>query len=162
MKAISLSYFIKGSSYWSRLTGIRWQLLLSIAVIWGVSLWLRNEYGQDDSNLWLVMNLFLRLIQWTIVGLFAISLLSALTTWAYFLNCVRNKAVTVQAKFGDGHKAEAGWVPFAISITGPAFRPWFGSIQAQFVFSGMRLSDQSSPIRAGRKYVGCDGPDSAQ
>ncbi len=141
MKAISLSSYIKVSSYWSKLTGIRWQLLLSIAVIWSVSLWLRKEYGQDDSNLWLVMNLFLRLVQWTIIGLFVISLLSAVVTWIYFLNGVKNKAITVQAKFGDGQEVAAGWVPFTIMIIGPVVRPLLGTIQARFVFSEKRLSE---------------------
>ena len=55
MRAVPVSSFIKNSSYWSERAGIRWQLLLSILVFWAVSAWLQQEYGQDDSNLWLVM-----------------------------------------------------------------------------------------------------------
>jgi hypothetical protein len=142
MKSLSLSTFIKFSSYWSKLVGIRWQLLLSVAVLWMVSLWLRNEYGQDDSNLWLVMNQFIQLVKWTIVGLFAISLLTALSTWAYFINGIKNKSISVQAKFGDGQKAEAGWIPVTIMITGPALRPMLGTIQARLVFSEKRMSER--------------------
>jgi Protein of unknown function DUF58 len=142
MKSLSLSSFVKLSTYWTKLAGIRWQLILSIAVLWIVSYWLRNEYGQDDSNLWLVMNQFMRLVQWTMVGLFLISLITALTTWLYFINSAKNKSVSVQAKFGDGQKAEAGWVPLTVMISGPVLRPLLGTIQARLVFSEKRLSDR--------------------
>lgn len=142
MSSVSLSSFIKISSYWSKQVGVRWQLLLSFAVLWLVSVWLRNEYGQDDSNLWLVMNLFIQLVLWTIIGLFVISLLSALATWAYFLQSVKNKRANVQVKFGDGQKAEAGWVPLTIMISGSVLRPLLGTVQARLVFSEKRLSDR--------------------
>ena len=142
MPPISLSSFIKVSSYWSKLAGIRWQFILSVAIIWMVSLWLRTEYGQDDSNLWLVMNQFLRLVQWTIIGLFVISFLAALSTWAFFLNSVKNKTVTIQTKFGDGQKAEAGLVPLSVLIFGPVLRPLLGTIQARLVFSEKRISER--------------------
>jgi len=142
MKSISLSSFIKVSSYWSKLAGVRWQLLISIAVIWGVSHWLRNEYGQDDSNLWLVMNQFIQLVIWTIIGLFAISLVTALATWIYFINCIKNKTTIAQAKFGDGQKADAGWVPLTVLISGPVLRPLLGTVQARLVFSEKRISER--------------------
>ncbi len=142
MSSVSLSSFIKISSYWSKQVGVRWQLLLSFAVLWMVSTWLRNEYGQDDSNLWLVMNLFIQLVMWTIIGLFVISLISALVSWVYFLQCVKNKRVNVQVKFGDGQKAEAGWVPLTIMISGSVLRPLLGTVQARLVFSEKRLSDR--------------------
>jgi hypothetical protein len=142
MSSVSLSSFIKISSYWSKQVGVRWQLLLSFAVLWLVGVWLRNEYGQDDSNLWLVMNLFIQLVLWTIMGLFMISLITAVATWAYFIYCVKNKTVSVQAKFGDGQKAEAGWVPLTIMISGSVLRPLLGTVQARLVFSEKRLSDR--------------------
>jgi|GEM_PF-982097 len=142
MSTVSLSSVIKSTSYWSKLTGVRWQLILSLVILWVASFWLRNEYGQDDSNLWLVMNQFLRFLQFTIIGLFAISLFTALGTWAYFLILIENKKINVQARFGDGQKAEAGWVPLAIMITGPALRPLLGTIQARLVFSGKRISER--------------------
>jgi hypothetical protein len=142
MSSVSLPSFIKISSYWSKQVGVRWQLLLSFAVLWLVSVWLRNEYGHDDSNLWLVMNLFIQLVLWTITGLFTISLISAAATWGYFIYCVKNKTVSVQAKFGDGQKAEAGWVPLTIQINGTALRPLLGTVQARLVFSEKRLSDR--------------------
>ena len=141
MNTISLSSFIKSSAYWSKLAGVRWPLILSVVVLWAASLWLKNEYGNDDSNLWLVMNLFLRFLQYAIIGLFAISLITALTTWAYFLILVRNKKITLQAKFGDGQKAEAGWIPLSVMISGPALRPLLGTVQARLVFAGRRISE---------------------
>lgn len=142
MAQVSVSSFIKFTSYWSKQVGVRWQLPLSIAVLLLISAWLRNEYGQDDSNLWLVMKLFIQLLQGTLVGLFVISLLSALCVWAYFLQRVKNKSVTVQAKFGDGQKAEAGWVPLTITINGLVLRPLLGTIQARLVFAEKKLSDK--------------------
>lgn len=142
MRPISISSFIKLSSYWSKLAGVRWQLLISIAVIWGANYWLRSEYGQEDSNLWLVMNQFIQLVTWTIIGLFVISLITALTTWIYFITCVKNKTVSVQIKFGDGQKAEAGWVPLTVMISGPVLRPLLGTVQARLVFTEKRVSDR--------------------
>src|SRR5438105_4662127 len=127
MKMVSISSVLKSSSYWQNLAGVRWQLLLALLVIWVAGWWLRNEYGQDDSNLWLVMYQLLRLGQYTIIGLFGVSLLSALAVWAYFFNLLRNKKISVQARFGDGQKAEAGWVPIAVMITGPVMRPLLGT-----------------------------------
>jgi hypothetical protein len=140
MSSVSLSSFVKTSHYWSKLAGVRWSFILSIVVLWAVSLWLKNEYGQDDSNLWLVMSLFLTLMKWALVALLGMSLLSALATWAYFINNVKGKSVHVQVKFGDGQKAEAGWVPLTILLIGPVLRPLLGTVQARLVFSQKRLS----------------------
>ena len=118
MSSISLSSVIKTSSYRFKWVGVRWQLILTLIVLWSVSKWLQSEYGQDDSNQWLVMNLFLQLTKWTLIGLFTINFLSAFITWAYFVNGVKNNRLTFQAKFGDGQKAEAGWVPLKIMIHG--------------------------------------------
>lgn len=142
MNSPSFSSLIKSSSYWSRLAGVRWQLVLAVLVIILASRWLHHEYGQDDSNLWLVMNQFLRLVQGTLIGLFALSLLSVLTTYGYFLSLKKNKRITIQAKFGDGQKAEAGWVPLLVMITGPVLRPLLGTIQARLVFSERRMSER--------------------
>jgi hypothetical protein len=142
MSTLSISSFIKNSAYWSKQIGVRWQLLLSFGVFWLMSVWLRNEYGQDDSNLWLVMNLFIQLVLWTVVGLFATSLFTALVTWAFFLYNIRNKRIAVQVKFGDGQKAEAGMVPLTIMISGSVLRPLLGTVQARLVFSEKRLSDR--------------------
>ena len=142
MSTVSISSFITRSSYWSKRVGVRWQLLLSVVLLWLAAAWLRNEYGQDDSNLWLVMNQFILLVQWTVILLFVISLLTALITWAYFLNRLKSKSIAVQAKFGDGQKAEAGWVPIAVLIQGFVLRPLLGTIQARLIFSQKRVSDR--------------------
>jgi hypothetical protein len=143
MSLISLSSFIRNSSYWSKKAGVRWQLFLSVIVLWLASIWLRKEYGQDDSNLWLVMNQFLQLFQWTIILLFVVSLLSALITWAYFHSRLKHKAISIQAKFGDGKKAQAGWVPFTVMIQGAVLRPLLGTIQARLVFAERKVSERA-------------------
>ncbi len=139
---MSLSAIIKSSSYWSKRAGIRVQLLLSILVIWFVSIWLKNEYGQDDSNLWLVMRLFLVLVQWTLIGLCSLSLLTAVVTWIYFQQGVKNKTVSVQLKFGDGQKAEAGWVQLTVLLVGSVIRPLLGTIHCRLIFSEKRVSEK--------------------
>jgi Protein of unknown function DUF58 len=142
MPQLSISSFLRTSTYWSKLAGVRWQLLVTLAVLVVVSAWLKSEYGQDDSNLWLVMNLFLRLVQYALIGLIVISLLTALATWLYFINAVKNNSISVQAKLGDGQKAEAGWVSLSISVIGNIVRPLLGSVQALLVFSEKRLSER--------------------
>jgi hypothetical protein len=142
MNSLSISSLLKSSSYWSRLAGVRWQLILSVLVIILAGRWLRQEYGQDDSNLWLVMNQFLRLVQGTLIGLFALSLLSVVTTYVYFLSLEKNKRVTIQVKFGDGQKAEAGWVPLLVIVSGPVLRPLLGTIQSRLIFSEKRMSER--------------------
>lgn len=142
MNTVSLSSLIKSSSYWSKLTGIRWPLVLSLLIFWLAALWLKDEYQSDDSNLWLVMKLFLLFLQYAIIGIFAISLFTAVSTWAYFLILLRNKRITLQAKFGDGQKAEAGWVSLSVMMTGPALRPLLGTIQARLIFAGKRISER--------------------
>jgi hypothetical protein len=141
MRSITISSILKTSSYWSRLIAIRWQLLFSLLVFWIVNTWLKNEYGQDDSTLWLVMNLFLQLVQWALIGIVTFSILSALATWLYFRNGIKNKSLSVQVKFGDGQKAEAGFVPLQIQVIGSVLRPFLGTIRGQLIFSGSRFSD---------------------
>jgi hypothetical protein len=128
-------------SYWFNNVVVRWQLLLTIVVIWGVSLWLKANYSDDESNLWLVMNVFLIIIRWTIVGLFAISVLFTLVVWLLFLYNIRHKKIGVQIQFGDGHRAEAGFVPLTIILNGPVIRPLLGTVQGRLVFAGKKLSD---------------------
>ena len=139
---MSLSTVVHSTSYWSKLAGIRWPFFLAILVAWGTARWLRLEYGQDDSNLWLVMNLFLTLAAWTMAGLFLFSLLTALAAWLLFRHQIKKKSVHIQAKFGDGQKAEAGWVSLAVMIQGPVLRPLLGTIQARLVFVGKKISDR--------------------
>ncbi|NOS92642.1 MAG: DUF58 domain-containing protein [Cyclobacteriaceae bacterium] len=141
MRQISLSTSLRTSQYWSRLVGVRWQFIISILVFWAATIWLKNEYGQDDSNLWLVMQLFLQLLKWTLVGIVILSLLSVLATWAHFMWAIKNKSISLQVKFGDGQKAEAGLVPLHVQVIGFVLRPLLGTIRAQLLFAGNRLSD---------------------
>jgi uncharacterized protein (DUF58 family) len=150
MLSLSASTWLKNSGYWSKRVVVRWQLLLALVVLWGASAWLRKEYGQEDSNLWLVMNTFLLLVQWTIVGLFLVSIATALLAWGYFLYLLQHKRLFVHARFGDGQKAEAGWVPVTIQLTGDVVRPMLGTVQALLVFTDRRtaapvLLDSSVP-----------------
>lgn len=137
---VSLSQFLRSATYWSKHSGVRWTLLLSIIGFWFLLSWMRAEYGSDDSTLWLVMRAFSRIVQWTLAGLLLVSLGSALATWFYFRYILGKHRISIDVRFGDGQKAEAGWVPVAISIEGQLFRPFFGTIQASLVFSDKQLS----------------------
>jgi len=120
---------------------VRWQLILTIAILWFSSNWLQSHYGEEDSILWIVMNQFLVLARWTIIGLFALSLFTALLSWLFFLYQVKNNAVKVRIQLGDGHQAVAGWVPLSVVMSGPIIRPPLGTIRTQLVFAGKKLSD---------------------
>ncbi|MEJ0057061.1 MAG: DUF58 domain-containing protein [Bacteroidota bacterium] len=129
------------SLYWLNHLVIRWQLLLTILVLWLGSIWLKAHYGQDDSNMWLVMYQFLQIVKWTIIGLFSVSLFTAGVTWGIFLYSIKNKLSAVQVQFGDGQRAEAGFVTLVITLSGTVIRPLLGTIRARLIFSGMKLSD---------------------
>ncbi len=129
------------SLYWLNNLVIRWQLLLTILVLWMSSAWLKAHYGLDDSNMWLVMYQFLRIVQWTIIGLFSICLFTAGVTWAIFLYSIKNKKTGVQVQFGDGQRAEAGFVTLIITLSGAVIRPLLGTIRARLIFSDKKLSD---------------------
>ncbi|MFY8036869.1 MAG: hypothetical protein ACOVMQ_06860, partial [Cyclobacteriaceae bacterium] len=88
-----------------------------------------------------MMQLFLQLVKWTLVGIVIFSLLSVFATWAHFMWAVKNKSVSLQVKFGDGQKAEAGLVPLHVQVIGFVLRPLLGTIRAQLLFAGNRLSD---------------------
>jgi hypothetical protein len=128
-------------SYWLNNVVVRWQLLLTVVVIWGVSLWLKSNYSDEESNLWLVMNVFLVVIRWTVVGLFIISVLATFAIWLLFLYNIRRRKIGVQVQFGEGQKAEAGYVPLTITLNGPVVRPLLGTVQGRLVFAGNKLSD---------------------
>ncbi|MEJ0057512.1 MAG: DUF58 domain-containing protein [Bacteroidota bacterium] len=129
------------SLYWLNHLVIRWQLLLTVLVLWLGSIWLKAHYGQDDSNMWLVMYQFLQIVKWTIIGLFSVSLFTAGVTWGIFLYSIKNKLSAVQVQFGDGQRAEAGFVTLVITLSGTVIRPLLGTIRARLIFSGMKLSD---------------------
>lgn len=141
MSTVSISAIVKNTRYWSRQAVVRLQLLLAFLMLWAAGSWLRSEYGQDDSNLWLVMAVFLRFLLWALLILVATSILAAVFTWMYFLNRLNGKKIRVEAKFGDGQKAEAGLVPISISVYGSVWRPLLGTIQARLIFSEKRLSE---------------------
>lgn len=142
MGSFGISVILKNTSYWSKQTGIRLQLILAIVVVWTAGIWLRKEYGQDDSNLWLVMRLFFQIVQWTLIGLCLVSLLSVLVAWIYFRSIANRKKISVQVKFGDGQKAEAGWVNVSITLLGNVIRPFLGTVQGRLVFSDKRVSEK--------------------
>jgi hypothetical protein len=137
---INISFLLQTWRYWSSWFGVRWQLLAILLVLSIVNLWLKSEYGQDDSNLWLVMSLFLKFMLFALVGLMALSLITALLTWGYFFNLCRNKRITVQAKLGDGQQAEAGKVSLTIELFGNFLRPLLGTINAKLVFAENKIS----------------------
>lgn len=142
MNTFSISSMLKHAPYWSRQTMVRVQFLLAVLVLWGSGVWLQNEYGQDDSNLWLVMKLFVKFILWTLYGLCFMGLISTFTTWLYFKQAIKNKSISIQLKFGDGQKAEAGLVPLSISLLGNVIRPLLGTVHSQLIFSEKRASEK--------------------
>ncbi len=136
------SPFLRGSFlYWINYLVVRWQLILTLLVLWLGGLWLKTQYGQDDSNLWIVMHQFLVIIQWTILGLFSVSIFMAISAWTLFIYSARNDRVGVQIQFGDGQRAEAGFAPLAVTLTGTVIRPLLGTIRARLIFAGKKLSD---------------------
>lgn len=140
---MTLSGLIKTTSYWSKQAGLRLQFFLAAIVLWAVTKWLTSEYGQDDSNLWLVMRLFLQFVSWTLIGLCVLSLLTALTTWLYLKYLLNNKRAELQVRFGDGQKTDAGWVKLNVFLVGGSvIKPLLGSIQSRLIFSGKRVTDK--------------------
>ncbi|MBL7852659.1 MAG: DUF58 domain-containing protein [Cyclobacteriaceae bacterium] len=140
MSTPTLSGFLRKASFWTHHAGVRWTLFLSLAAFWFLMSWLRNEYGQEDSTLWLVIRLFALLVQWMLIGLVVFSTASALAVWLHFRYLLKRKAASFDVHFGDGQKAEAGWVPIVISLQGQIFRPLLGTVQAQLVFADKQLS----------------------
>ncbi|MFM7853297.1 MAG: DUF58 domain-containing protein [Flammeovirgaceae bacterium] len=132
---------LQTSRYWFSVAGVRWQLLITLAVFVFIHAWLKAEYSQDDSNLWLVMNLFLTFVLWTFVGLIVISLITAILSWAYFFHLAHRKNIMIEAKLGDGQKAEAGKVSLHISLLGNVIRPLLGTVRARLMFAEKKLSD---------------------
>jgi hypothetical protein len=135
--------FLRKVLYWSNFTVIRWQLIFSVAAIITCYYFVRKNYGlgdDADSYLWHALYLFLQIVVGAIYGLFAFSFLTAIVGWSYFMYCVKQKKIGIQTQFGDGEKAEAGFVPVTISLVG-AHRPFLGSVRARLVFSGMKMSD---------------------
>src|SRR5665213_995790 len=127
--------------YWSNYTIVRWQLILTALAVWICYWYVKKHYGkQIDTNEWKVIKYFLEVFIWAIFILFASALAAVFATWFYFISKIRRKKIGIQTQFGDGNKAEAGFVPVTISITG--FRNlWFVNLRARLVFSEMKLSD---------------------
>lgn len=140
---MTLSALIKNTSYWSKQAGLRWQFLLAGVVLWAVAKWLTSEYGQDDSNLWLVMRLFLQFVAWTVIGLCLIGLTTALSTWFYLRYLITHQRAQLQVRFADGQNTNAGWVKLNVALMGNTIiKPLLGSIQTHLVFQGKRITEK--------------------
>ncbi len=124
--------------YWSNYTVVRWQLIISVVVSFFCGLYLKRHY-QELTDQYTVMCLFLRIVACAIWGLFSFGLISAILTWIFFMLQMRNKKIGIQTEFGDGEKAEAGFVPVSVNLVG-ASRPLLGSIRARLVFSELKMS----------------------
>ena len=109
--------------------------------MWVSGNWLKSHYSDDDSTLWIVMNQFLAIARWTVIGLFFLALFTALAAWAFFLYQVKLKKVTVRIQFGEDHKAEAGFVPLTVLLNGSVFRPLLGTIRVRLIFKDRKMSD---------------------
>lgn len=141
MRSIHLSSLLQTTRYWSAWAGVRWQLLGTLLMLGIAHLWLKSEYGQDDSNLWLVMSLFIKFVFLAFTGLMMLSLFTVLLTWGHFLHLCQRKTIQVRAKLGDGQQAEAGKVSLTIGLVGNLFRPLLGTVKARLVFTEKKLSE---------------------
>ncbi|MFN5168813.1 MAG: DUF58 domain-containing protein [Cyclobacteriaceae bacterium] len=134
---------------------VRWALLLALGVFGLALTWLRSEYAQPDSNLWLVMAFFLQLLLWSAVGLVAITLISSLLCWLLFRYQYARGHVTVHLQLGDGRVAEAGRVPLVIQVKGPVWRPLLGLVRATVAFRNERVAHElllDRNLRAPRQW----------
>jgi hypothetical protein len=141
MVSIALSPLTRFHQWRTKYSVVRWPLLLVMAGLWLCSRWLKNEYGQEDSTLWIVMELFFRLLVWIILGLTVTSIFTALTSWLYFRYQISNQQIQARVKLGDGLQAEAGLVPVGIQLHGPLIRPLLGTVQTRLFFSKEGFSE---------------------
>jgi hypothetical protein len=137
---VNSSLFLR-ISFWLNYTVFRWQFLLTLLALWLSGLWLKSRYGQDDSSMWLVINQFLVIIRWSVIGLFALSVVMAALSWLFFLYSLAAKRIGIQVDLGDGQRAEAGLVPVTIVLRGTVIRPLLGTIRARLIFTGKGMSD---------------------
>ena len=140
MTGSSLFSFPRWQQWRIKYSVARGPLLLVIVALWGCSRWLRSEYGQEDTNLWLVMELFFRLVIAAVVALIVTSLGTALAAWLWFRWQRTNRNIEVALSLGDGHQAQAGQVAVTVQLKGRVWRPWLGSVQGRLVFAREGIS----------------------
>lgn len=109
---------------------VRWALVLGVGFFALALAWLRSEYAQPDSNLWLVMAFFLQLLLWSALGLIAITLLNSVFCWLMFRYRYARGQISVHVQLGDGVMAEAGQVQLTIQVKGAVWRPLLGLVRA--------------------------------
>lgn len=131
--------------YLSNYTVVRWQLLLSALMVLIAGRWLKSQYGEtiqepEATDLWLVMRGFISILWGVLAVLFGFSIFTSAAAWLFFVFRARNKKIGLQTQFGEGQKAEAGFVPVTITVLG-VFRPFLGSVRARLVFTGKKLSE---------------------
>lgn len=141
MASLSLPLSFRVTQWRTRFAVMRWTLVWVVVALWLIARWLKAEYGQEDSNLWLVMELFFRFLLATLVALITTALVTALAAWLYFLWQVRKGKVRIDVSLGDGKQAEAGPVPVRVTLEGPVVRPPLGSLYARLYFSGRGFSN---------------------
>lgn len=131
--------------YWSNFTVVRWQLILTVLLLWISWAYLDSTYEKyKTDDFWLAIEVFLVIIKWIFVYLFGFSLASVLVSWLFFLYQKSNKQVGLQTQLGKDastdKETEAGKVPLTIILTG-VLRPFLGTVRARLIFSGMKMSD---------------------
>lgn len=131
--------------YYSNFTVIRWQLIAVTAAFVGIWFFLDHKATVDEfdhNQRTIYYDIFLPVLLWSAVSVFALCFVSTLTMWFIFSRSYRNGKISLQLKFGEEMSANAGWVPFTLTIKG-AWRPMLGTIRGRLVFGGMKLS---SPV----------------
>lgn len=136
-----MSFLLQSARYHLVWVGVRWPFLGSLLVLVVANAWLKAEYAQDDSNLWLVMSVLLRFVLIVFIGLMVLSFITVLLTWGHFFTLFRNRKISIQAKLGDGQQAEAGKVSLTITLVGNVIRPLLGAVKAKLVFAERKMSE---------------------
>ncbi|MBS1976662.1 MAG: hypothetical protein JST46_04795 [Bacteroidetes bacterium] len=129
-----LTRILRRSSQFAPWMVVRWALVLA-AICFGIALtWLRREYGQPDSNVWLVMGYFLQLLLWSVLGMVVVTLTSSLVCWLMFRYQYMRGKIKVEVQLGDGLVAEAGRVRLTVQVKGPVWRPFLGLVRGSIAF----------------------------
>jgi len=129
-------------SYLPNYLVVRWPLLFSIFVFWLGSIWLKSNYSDEDSIIWIVMTQFVIIIQMAILLFFIFGVLLTFLAWLFFVYKMRNQRLIADIHLGDEAQVEAGFVPIVIVLNGFVFRPFLGRVVAQLVFSDNKVSDK--------------------
>jgi hypothetical protein len=123
----------------------RFHLFLLTIVLLAASYWLKETRLLPDTSYTAIINLFIIVAMAFVAAVFAVSLITAIIPWLYFLFTRRSRKVSIKVKTSSKQNTFKEKQQVSININ-PIFRPLFGYIKLRLNYDDENISPKFSLV----------------